>query len=562
MKRKIAILVLAFCAAAWSYNIPKWKTVTDTTNIRKTVQDQYIYQGRHYLGTGLHLIELAAAEAVDADVSDLQDTTAAHNVKISALRDSSDSKDSQGWTYVVAASNSRNRVHADYICDGTNDETEINTALALCTSGGYSDFTVKLLPGTYNIKKPIYVQAQGSLTGEGALIHVVEDTMTTALYVAWGVGSGERRHHVDGISLLLYNRTLSEAIKVRTAPAGSFFENVHVWWAANSKGFSIFDDSIYLINCTVETGKNCVETFSSYLSIVGGNYTGTDSSSVALSSSYCTITGAHLVSTPGPGYAVDIRGAGSYNSVTGCHIRAEYALKIGASSYNNFTGNNLTASTFTTIVLGAASSYCNVSGNSIDCTGSPVYTDAGTGNTVVLANSAKVLADSLTAHNVKLSAIRLLNANQDTSLSNIRNKVYVAPVIDAYGALLGAQGYRGETITLTAGENMIIGHLCYIKSDGKAWRADADSAATMPAMYVATATTSANNAGTFLVKGRLCRTDLSWNWTVGSILYPSTDKGLFTQTAPTGSGDQVEAVGQATATDEIMFTPYPILVEK
>jgi hypothetical protein len=126
--------------------------------------------------------------------------------------------------------------------------------------------------------------------------------------------------------------------------------------------------------------------------------------------------------------------------------------------------------------------------------------------------------------------------------------------------LVNSSTWNGETIIGTAGEDMIVGHGCYLKSDGKWWRADADSAVTMPTMAIATTATAEDAKGIFLVKGRF-RLD-SWNWTIGGILFPSTTKGLFAQTAPSGAGDQVQAVGVATATNEVLFTPYPILVEK
>jgi len=121
--------------------------------------------------------------------------------------------------------------------------------------------------------------------------------------------------------------------------------------------------------------------------------------------------------------------------------------------------------------------------------------------------------------------------------------------------------YNGMTFVGTAGETMIAGHGCYLKSDGKMWRADADSAATMPCMFIATAATAAEAKGVFLAANGRIRYN-AWDWSTGAILFMSTTKGLFSSSVPDGTGDQVQAVGIAVSADEIFFTPYPILVEK
>ena len=60
MKRlSILLTALLFAAAAGAYEVPKWRVVTDTANVRKTYQDGYIFQGRHYVGMNGYLKELA-----------------------------------------------------------------------------------------------------------------------------------------------------------------------------------------------------------------------------------------------------------------------------------------------------------------------------------------------------------------------------------------------------------------------------------------------------------------------------------------------------------------------
>ena len=55
--------------------------------------------------------------------------------------------------------------------------------------------------------------------------------------------------------------------------------------------------------------------------------------------------------------------------------------------------------------------------------------------------------------------------------------------------------------------------------------------------------------------------DDTWTWTVGGLIYVSTTTGTLTQTAPSGTGDQVQVVGYATHADRMYFNPSLVLVE-
>jgi hypothetical protein len=119
---------------------------------------------------------------------------------------------------------------------------------------------------------------------------------------------------------------------------------------------------------------------------------------------------------------------------------------------------------------------------------------------------------------------------------------------------------NGVTGTFTAGESLSFGDICYVKSDGKMWKADANASTTMPVVMMALGSISADASGSFLAFG-IARND-AWNWTVGGALYASAaTTGALTQTAPSGSGDQVQVVGIATHADRVFFRPDLTLVE-
>jgi len=106
-------------------------------------------------------------------------------------------------TIIVAATDSKTQIKADYNCDGTDDEVEINAAIdALPSTGGM----VFLMEGTYNINASITIDVDNTSligTGKSTIIATSSDiTMISAaslsgiliknLYIR-GAGFGEPR---------------------------------------------------------------------------------------------------------------------------------------------------------------------------------------------------------------------------------------------------------------------------------------------------------------------------------------------------------------------------------
>jgi hypothetical protein len=123
--------------------------------------------------------------------------------------------------------------------------------------------------------------------------------------------------------------------------------------------------------------------------------------------------------------------------------------------------------------------------------------------------------------------------------------------------------YSGDAFTATAGENLAINNVCYLKTDGKYWKAQANAASTMPGMVLVTATTLANASGVFLKNGFI-RNDGGWGGalTVGGLLYASAaTAGAITQSAPASSGDQVQVLGYAYAARVVFFDPNLVVAE-
>ncbi|OGO03989.1 MAG: hypothetical protein A2Y91_03420 [Chloroflexi bacterium RBG_13_54_8] len=117
-----------------------------------------------------------------------------------------------------------------------------------------------------------------------------------------------------------------------------------------------------------------------------------------------------------------------------------------------------------------------------------------------------------------------------------------------------------EVDSQTAGENLVFGEVCYMKSDGKLWKAKADAVATMPGIAIALATIAADAPGLFAYSGKI--RDDTWNWTIGKIIFVSAGTGgALTETAPAVATNFVQPVGVAFTADIILMKPSLEMVE-
>jgi hypothetical protein len=108
-------------------------------------------------------------------------------------------------------------------------------------------------------------------------------------------------------------------------------------------------------------------------------------------------------------------------------------------------------------------------------------------------------------------------------------------------------------VIMTAGTNLIFHDVCYVGSDGKMEKADANEETHFP-MFMATEVVSENSEGLFITGGYVCEEE-DWNFTVGGIVYLSETPGQVTQTRPTTSGACVRIIGIAMSADVMYFKP-------
>lgn len=121
-------------------------------------------------------------------------------------------------------------------------------------------------------------------------------------------------------------------------------------------------------------------------------------------------------------------------------------------------------------------------------------------------------------------------------------------------SLAANNAYRGIVETGTVGENVVFGDVLYLKfSDGKWWKAKADSYTTTPAVRMALATINANASGTLLVEGNV-RYD-SWAFAAAKIYLSAATAGALTSTQPSTTGNQIQVLGIAKTATTMYFKP-------
>ena len=109
----------------------------------------------------------------------------------------------------------------------------------------------------------------------------------------------------------------------------------------------------------------------------------------------------------------------------------------------------------------------------------------------------------------------------------------------------------GIIFSFTAGATLAVGDVVYLGTGGKVLLADADAATSMPALGICTSTGTDTNPVDVMIQGIIKLT--GWSFTAGDNIFVSTTAGDVTSTAPSGTGDTVQKVGIATASDAAYF---------
>lgn len=251
----------------------------------------------------------------------------------------------------------------------------------------------------------------------------------------------------------------------------------------------------------------------------------------------------------------------------------------GANNTITFTGNyslGLTLSNNTSVTLPTTGTLSTLAGAETltnKTLTTPVivsfYQDAGKTQLMTVPNTASdtlcAIAATQTLTNKTLTTPVIASMYQDAGKTKLMTLPDTAS--DTLCALAATQTLTNKTLTtpivqvsLTAGEAIAQYDACYVKSDGKVYKAKADDPSTMKSMLIAQAAVNNAATGNFMCYGYI--TNGAWAFTPGATLYVSeVTAGLVTSTAPSNSGDQVQVVGVAITATQICWCPAAIVFE-
>ncbi len=133
--------------------------------------------------------------------------------------------------------------------------------------------------------------------------------------------------------------------------------------------------------------------------------------------------------------------------------------------------------------------------------------------------------------------------------------------IELEETLSGDHTSTGFVITgAIAGEGLSFPALCYLKSDGKYWKTDANAIETTTGpLLIALEVITAGNAGKFLKRGYI-RND-TWSFSVADVLYVGDTAGVISNILLSAVGDCVRKIGYAYGSSIVVFEPSETIIE-
>lgn len=153
-------------------------------------------------------------------------------------------------------------------------------------------------------------------------------------------------------------------------------------------------------------------------------------------------------------------------------------------------------------------------------------------------------ADTNNPHNVTAAQVGAITAVSDDTTPSLGGNLNL--------------NAKGIIETLTAGEALVAGDLCYLNTDGKMWKASASAESTCSTLLaIALGSIAADSTGEFLLFGSFGISGL----TAGDKLYVSETAGTFTNVAPTTTGTIVRIIGYALSTTRLFFNPDKTYIE-
>ncbi len=246
-------------------------------------------------------------------------------------------------TLIVAANDSQNKYKADYICDGTNDEVQIEAATSALPSGGG---VIYLLEGTYSIGTSIDItKSNVSLIGAGknTVLYLADEAKTDIIVL----GDGSNPYEGIQISHLKFDGNRDNQSSTSTPYNGIYF-NMKITrsriinnWMDNNKGQAIrmYADSDGNANTDNLISGN------TFVNNGGASDVGSDRYSVYLNYSHQNTISNNIWGTSVAYYTELVLLNSDYNTITGNVIEGNYSNATGAGIHiggtHNVVSNNI-----------------------------------------------------------------------------------------------------------------------------------------------------------------------------------------------------------------------------
>jgi parallel beta-helix repeat protein len=263
-------------------------------------------------------------------------------------------------TIVVAASNSKDKAQVDYVCDGVDDQNEINAAInSLPDNGG----SVYLAEGTYILSDNIVISKSNvAIVGAGAsTVLKIKDNKNADMSVIYAWGK---------VNLLIQNLHINgnRANQTTGYMNGIYFDSVE-----NSK----------IVDCWVENLRShygILLVHSSNNKVTGNTCTGIGYSDIYLGwSNYNTVTGNTCMGNSNNGIELY---SSSNNTVTGntCQNNWVGIYLLYYSDNNTVTGNTCTGGAYGIFI--SLSNNNTVTGNTYQRNSDGILLSGSSNNTV------------------------------------------------------------------------------------------------------------------------------------------------------------------------------------
>ena len=289
-------------------------------------------------------------------------------------------------SYVIAAHDSIDNENADYVCDGTDDQNQINAAISSLPEHGGS---VYLREGTFVLSGGIGIAGSNVTIG--------------------GSGAGTVLKVQDGLngSMVLVNAIYADSVVLRDliidGNAGmnteGSYKGVFLDHCSDSRisgvrvrdlrGVGMEIGSSYLMtveNCGIRdcASNGIIVNYSVGVSISGNLLQGCGGESVLLTSSRdCTLQGNQVLYGGSHGVSLDLS---NYNTIENNVLRGseKSGLFLEMSYYNAISGNQVFDSGNWGVFMSSASDHNTVTGNSVSASGyDGIRTDESLGNSII-----------------------------------------------------------------------------------------------------------------------------------------------------------------------------------